>query len=151
MDKKIVSYLPTQKQKTDTSNFQPSIATVTKILNNIPVSVTLNDVSLEVTGYLSLLPGIVPNISLGDKVLISTVQEEVLIHGVVTPVDAKARASFGLKGDTLVIEAQGSVLLKNEHATIELTQAGAILIDGKDVRAIAEQTLTLLGGKVEMN
>lgn len=151
MDKKVVSYFPTHKRETDTPNLQPSIAIVTKIQNDIPVSVTLNEISMDVIGYLSLLPGMMPNISLGDKVLISTVQEGVLIHGVVMPVDAKARASFGLKGDTLVIEALGSVLLKNEHATIELTQAGAILIDGKDVRTIAEQTLTLLGGKVEMN
>ena len=35
-------------------------------------------------------------------------------------------------------------MLKSGNATVELTEAGAIRIDGKDVRTVAKKTLTLL-------
>jgi hypothetical protein len=146
-----VTYLPSQSIEADTPNTLLSIAVVTDMQNNIPVSVSLNEKSFNVVGYLSLLPGIVPGVSLGDKVLISSVQNGVLIHGVVMDVDTPARASFGFIGNKLVIEAQGAVVLKSGNATVELTEAGAIRIDGKDVRTVAKKTLTLLGAHVNLN
>jgi len=151
MKKNILTYLPSQSHETEAPNKLLSIAVVTDMQNNIPVSVMLNELSYNVVGYLSLMPGIVPGVSLGDKVLISSVQDGVLIHGVVMNVDTPARASFGFVEGKLVIEAQGAVVLKSGNATVELTEAGAIRIDGKDVRTVAKKTLTLLGAHVNLN
>jgi len=151
MNKNVLTYLPSQSHEAEVPNKLLSIAVVTDIQNNIPVSVMLNELSYNVVGYLSLMPGIVPGVSLGDKVLISAVAEGVLIHGVVMNVDAPARASFGFVEGKLVIEAQGAVVLKSGNATVELTEAGAIRIDGKDVRTVAKKTLTLLGASVNLN
>lgn len=151
MKKNVLSYITSHHNEADTRNQLLSIAEVTEMHNSIPVSVTLNDHRYNVAGYLSLMPGIVPSVSLGDKVLISSVTDGVLIHGVVMPVDAPIRASFGIKEDKLVIEAQGAVVLKSGNATVELTEAGAIRIDGKDVRTVAKKTLTLLGGRINLN
>jgi hypothetical protein len=146
-----VTYLPSQGSEADTPDTLLSIAVVTVMQNNRPVSVSLNENTFNVVGYLSLMPGIVPGVSLGDKVLISSVQNGVLIHGVVMPIDTPARASFGFVENKLVIEAQGAVVLKSGNATVELTEAGAIRIDGKDVRTVAKKTLTLLGAHVNLN
>jgi hypothetical protein len=151
MKKNVLTYLPSQTQEADAPSNLLSIAVVTDMQNNIPVSVMLNDLSYNVVGFLSLMPGIVPGVSLGDKVLISAVAEGVLIHGVVMNVDTPARASFGFIEGRLVIEAQGAVVLKSGNATVELTEAGAIRIDGKDVRTVAKKTLTLLGARVNLN
>jgi hypothetical protein len=151
MNKNVLTYLPSQSHEAEAPNKLLSIAVVTDMQNNIPVSVMLNELSYNVVGYLSLMPGIVPGMNLGDKVLISAVAEGVLIHGVVTDVDAPARANFGFVEGKLVIEAQGAVVLKSGNATVELTEAGAIRIDGKDVRTVAKKTLTLLGASVNLN
>jgi hypothetical protein len=134
------------------------IAVVTQVKNHIPQSVALNGNNYPVTGYLSTMPGIAPGMSIGDKVLISAVEEGVLIHGVVMPPDAPMQASFAYVEGKLVIEAQGAVILKSGKAMVELTEAGEIFIDGKDVRTVADdvrtvahESLTLLGGKVELN
>jgi hypothetical protein len=134
------------------------IAVVMQVKGNIPQSVALNGNNYPVIGYLSTMPGIAPGMSIGDKVLVSAVEEGVLIHGVVTPIDAPVQASFAYVEGKLVIEAQGAVILKSGTATVELTEAGGIRIDGKDVRTVAEdvrtvahESLTLLGGKVELN
>ena len=94
MKKNVLTYLPSQAHKADAPSNLLSIAVVTDMQNNIPVSVMLDDLSFNVVGFLSLMPGIVPGVKLGDKVLISAVAEGVLIHGVVMDVDAPARASF---------------------------------------------------------
>jgi hypothetical protein len=151
MNKNVLTYLPSQNQEANVPANLLNIAVVTDIQNNIPVSVLLNEVSYNVVGYLTLMPGIVPSVKLGDKVLISSVQDGVLIHGVVMDVDTPARASFGFVDNKLVIEAQGAVVLKSGNATVELTEAGAIRIDGKDVRTVAKKTLTLLGAHVNLN
>lgn len=151
MNKNVLSYTPTPNREIEMPHSLLSIAEVTEIHNSIPVSVTLNEQHYIVVGYLSLMPGIVPNVSLGDKVLISSVAEGVLIHGVVMPVDAPIRASFGIKDDKLVIEAEGAVVLKSGNASVELTAEGSIRIDGKDVRTVAKKSLTLLGGNVNLN
>lgn len=151
MKNNVLTYLPSSAQKTDTPAQQLSIAVVSEMQSSMPVSVLLNEQHYNVMGYLSQMPGIIPSIKLGDQVLISAVEQGVLIHGVVVPLDAPARASFGFVNDKLVIEAQGAVVLKSGNATVELTEAGAIRIDGKDVRTVAKETLTLLGGKVELN
>ena len=151
MKNNVLTYLPTTIQLTDTPAQQLSIAEVAEMQNGVPLRVTLNHQDFSVMGYLSQLPGIVPSINLGDKVLISSVEQGVLIHGVVMPLDAPARASFGFVGDKLVIEAQGAVVLKSGTSTVELTEAGAIRIDGRDVRTVAKKTLTLLGGRVNLN
>ena len=154
MEKKVISYLPNPNHKADTPN-QPystvSIAVVTEVQNNSPLTVTLNDVNYAVIGYFSLTQDIKPNIKLGDIVLINPVPEGAWILGVGMSFDAPDRASFYMKDDNLFIEAKGSVVLKNEHATIELTKAGAIRIDGKDVRTVAKKTLTLLASEVKVN
>lgn len=151
MKKNVLTYLPEQNRAADVPEKLLSIAVVTEMQNSLPVSVTLDELSYNVAGYLSLVPGIVPGVNLGDKVLVSAVQDGVLIHGVVMPVDAPARASFGFVENKLVIEAQGAVVLKSGNATIELTEAGAIRVDGKDVRTVAKKTLTLLGAHVNLN
>jgi hypothetical protein len=151
MKNNVLTYLPSTNQQTETPAQQLSIAEVSDVQNGIPLSVILNEQHYSVMGYLSQMPGIVPSINLGDKVLISSVEQGVLIHGVVMPLDAPARASFGIVGDKLVIEAQGAVVLKSGTSTVELTEAGAIRIDGKDVRTVAKKTLTLLGGRVNLN
>ena len=97
------------------------------------------------------MAGITPSVALGDKVLISEVEEGILIHGVVILNDEPARASFGFKDGKLVIEAQGAVVLKSGNTTVELTEAGGIRIDGKDIRTTAENSLTLLASKVKIN
>jgi hypothetical protein len=151
MKKNVLTCLPAQSSEAEALNELLSIAVVTDMQNNLPVSVTLNELSYSVAGYLSLVPGIVPGVSLGDKVLVSPVQDGVLIHGVVMPIDTPVRASFGFVENKLVIEAQGAVVLKSGNATIELTEAGAIRVDGKDVRTVAKKTLTLLGAHVNLN
>ena len=102
MNKNVLTYLPSQSHEAEAPNKLLSIAVVTDMQNNIPVSVMLNELSYNVVGYLSLMPGIVPGMNLGDKVLISAVAEGVLIHGVVTDVDAPARANFGYVEGKLV-------------------------------------------------
>ena len=151
MKNNVLTYLPSAPSQLDTPSQPLSIAVVSEMQNSLPVSVTLNEQHYSVMGYLSQMPGIIPNINLGDKVLISSVEQGVLIHGVVMPLDAPARASFGFVNDKLVIEAQGAVVLKSGTSTVELTEAGAIRIDGKDVRTVAKKTLTLLGGRVNLN
>jgi len=151
MKNNVLTYLPSSAQQADTPAQPLSIAVVSEMQNSMPASVLLNEQHYSVIGYLSQLPGIIPCINLGDKVLISAVELGVLIHGVVMPLDATARASFGFVNNKLVIEAQGAVVLKSGNSTVELTEAGAIRIDGRDVRTVAKETLTLLGGKVELN
>ena len=149
--KNVLTYSTSKIREADAPNALLSVAVVTDMQNEIPVGVSLNEASFNVVGYLSLTPGIVPAVSLGDKVLISPVQDGVLIHGVVMDVDTPARASFGFVDGKLVIKAQGAVVLKSGDATVELTEAGKIRIDGKDVRTKAQKTLTLQGGQVSLN
>ena len=151
MKNNILTYLPSTTQQVDAPAQHLNIAVVSEMQNSIPLSVTLNEQRYSVMGYLSQMTGIIPSFNLGDKVLISAVEQGVLIHGVVMPFDAPARASFGFVNDKLVIEAQGAVVLKSGNSTVELTEAGAIRIDGKDVRTVAKKTLTLLGGRVNLN
>jgi hypothetical protein len=89
--------------------------------------------------------------NIGDKVYISIEEDGVLIHGIVMPPDAQVQASFTYVEGKLVIEALGAVILKSGKATVELTEAGGIRIDGKDVRTKAKKTLTLLGAHVNLN
>lgn len=151
MKNSALTILPSPSREAVTPPNPLSIAVVTDMYDNLPVIVTLNELSFNVVGYLSLVPGIVPGVTLGDKVLVSPVQDGVLIHGVVMPIDTPVRASFGFVEGKLVIEAQGAVVLKSGRATVELTEAGAIRIDGKDVRTVAKKTLTLLGAHVNLN
>ena len=151
MNDNVVINFPSTSSEADVTRQLLEIAVVTELQNNQPVSVTLNDHSLNVIGNLSLLSGIVPSVNLGDKVLISSVQDGVLILGVVTPRGAPVRASFSFVGDMLVIEAQGAVALKSGKATVELTKAGEIRIDGKNVRTKAQKMLTMLAGIVKLN
>lgn len=150
MNDNVVINFPSKSSEADAKHLL-EIAVVTELQNNIPVSVTLNDHSLNVAGYLSLLSGITPSVSLGDKVLISTVQDGVLIHGVVMPTGTPVRASFSFVEDKLIIEAQGAVALKSGKATVELTKAGEIRIDGKNIRTKAQKMLTMLAGIVRLN
>ena len=122
----------------------------------LPVKISL--IRIRWRSYLSLMAGITPLINLGDQVFISAVEDGVVIHGVFTPIEAPTRASFGFKDDKLVIESQHAVILKSGDTTIELTEAGSIRIDGKEVRTkakevhtVAQKTLTLLGGTVNLN
>lgn len=128
------------------------------------VTVTVNGLNYKVVGYLSQTKGLVPNIEPGDQVCISAIKGEegiadgVLIHGVYTAADAPQRAHIGYEDGKLLIEAQGAILLKSGNSTIELTEAGEVRVDGKTVRTVAEdvstvarESLTLLGGKVEVN
>ncbi|MDO8989117.1 MAG: hypothetical protein Q7U91_05740 [Sideroxyarcus sp.] len=151
MNKNVLTYLPPQPSEADAPDTLLSVAVVTEMHDNMPASVTLNGLSYNVVGFLSLMPGIVSGARLGDKVLISPVQDGVLIHGVVMPTGTPARASFGFVEGKLVIEAQGAVVLKSGSATVELSEAGEIRIDGKNVRTKAKKTLTLQGGQVSLN
>ena len=151
MNRNVLTYLPGQNHETEAPQGALGIAVVTGMQNSLPESVMLNELSYSVVGYLSLVQGIVPGVRIGDKVLVSTVQDGVLIHGVVTPIDTPARASFGFVEDKLVIEAQGAVVLKSGNSTVELTETGGIRIDGKNVRTVAKKTLTLLGAHVNLN
>lgn len=128
-----------------------SIAIVTQAENNIATSVKLNGHTFDVIGYLSPVPGIAPSMETGDHVLVSVAGDGVLILGVILPTDTPVRASFRIIEGKLVIEAQGAMTLKSGSATVELSEAGEIRIDGKDVRTKAKKTLTMLGGKVELN
>lgn len=156
-DNAVINF-PTKNSEAEAAHNLLNIAEVTQVKDRIPQSVALNGNHYPVTGYLSTTPGIAPGVSIGDKVLISMEQEGVLIHGIVTPIDAPVMASFGYIEGKLVIEAQGAVILKSGKATVELTEVGEIRIDGKnvrtdaeDVRTVAHESLTLLGGKVELN
>ena len=156
----VLTFVASPKHQTEPFNQTFGIGVVSQISDTEParITVTVNETHYPVAGYISPLSGIIPSICLGDTVLVSAVGEGVWIHGVMMPVDAPARASFGFKDDKLVIEAQGAVMLKSGNATVELTEAGTIRIDGKDVRTVAQdvctvakETLTLLGGKVNLN
>lgn len=127
------------------------IAVVTQINNHIPQSVALNGINHPIIGYLSTQPTLAPGMKIGDEVYITMEKNGVLVHGIVMPPDTQVQASFTYVGGQLVIEAQGAVLLKSGKSTVELTEAGEIRIDGKDVRTVAVETLTLLGGNVELN
>ena len=163
----VLTFVPTTKHQTDPFNQTFIVAVVSKVSDTEPASITVavNEAHYPVAGYISPLAGISPSVSPGDTVLVSAVGEGVWIHGVMMPIDAPTRASFGFKDDKLVIEAQGAVVLKSGKATVELTEAGKIRIDGKDVRTVAEtvrtegndittlarEALTLSGGKVDVN
>jgi len=154
-------------QDADTLKQTSGIAVVTQVKGNMAASVLLHDISYPVSHYLSVMQGITPIINLGDKVLVSVLAGEggVMILGVMTHVDAEASASFGMKDGKLVIEAQGAVILKSGRATVELTEAGEIRINGKDVRTVADSVrtegkevrtiakkkLTLQGSKIDLN
>jgi len=168
---KILNFKPKAKAKTaetGLSNPAPAIAVVTEVNGTRPLSVMLNDTPYTVTHYLSSIAGIAPSVQLGDQVLVSAVAGEdgVMIHGVMTLYgEQPPHSSFSLQDGKLVIEAQGAVILKSGTSTIELTEAGEIRIDGKDVRTVADtvrtegndittfarEALTLLGGKVDVN
>ena len=140
--------------ETSLFNKTTAIAVVTEVNGTQPVSVTLNDTRYPVTHYLSTLSGIAPSVKLGDQVLISAIAGEdgVMIHGIMMLyTDKPSRSSISMQDDKLVIEAQGAVVLKCGRSTIELNEAGEIRIDGKDVRTVASDTLTLLGGNVNLN
>ena len=149
----ILSFSSSLKQKSPSFTQVLSIAEVTHISDTNPASivVTVNEQHYQVAGCISLMAGITPSVALGDKVLISEVEAGILIHGVVILNDEPARASFGFIDDKLVIEAQGAVVLKSGNTTVELTEAGGIRIDGKDIRTTAENSLTLLASKVKIN
>ena len=171
MENKVLNFKPKAKAKsaeTGLSNQAYGIAVVTEVNGTQPVSVTLNDTRYRVTHYLSTLPGIAPSVKLGDEVLISAMdgKEGVMIHGVSTLYSEQpSRSNISMQDDKLVIEAQGAVILKCGASTIELTEAGEIRINGKDVRTVADtvrtegndittlahEALTLLGGKVDVN
>ena len=159
---KILSFTPKAKpaphQDAGTASQPSYIGVVTQVTGNMPSRVTIDQSNYTVVGYLSLMAGITPIINLGDQVFISAVEDGVVIHGVFTPIEAPTRASFGFKDDKLVIESQHAVILKSGDTTIELTEAGSIRIDGKEVRTkakevhtVAQKTLTLLGGTVNLN
>lgn len=143
--------LPAPGEETAQNGHAQRIAIVTQVKNCIPQSVELNGNNYLVTGYLSTLPGIAPGMKIGDKVYVSMEEEGALIHGIVMPPDAPVQASFAYVEGKLVIEAQGAVILKSGKATVELTEAGEIRIDGKNVRTKAKKTLTLLGARVNLN
>jgi hypothetical protein len=151
MTKNVLTYLPNTAAHPDPQSPALTLAVVSELHNAQPASVSINEQHYPVAGYLSLLPGLVPGIKLGDSVLISTHPQGVLIHGVVTPLDTPQRASFRFEGDTLVIEAQGAVHLKSGQASVELSATGEVRIDGKNVRTVAQKNLTLLGGHVNLN
>lgn len=116
-DNDVINF-PAQSNEAEAPNELLGIAVVSDMQNNIPMSVMLNELSYNVVGFLSQIKGIVPSVKLGDKVFVSTVQDGVLIHGVVMPIDAPAMASFGFVEGKLVIEAQGPVVLKSDNATV---------------------------------
>jgi hypothetical protein len=151
MNDNAVINFPTKSSEAEAPHNLLNIAEVTQVKDRIPQSVVLNGNNYPVTGYLSTTPGIAPGVSIGDKVLTSMEKEGVLIHGVVTPIDAPVMASFGYIEGKLVIEAQGAVILKSGTATVELSEAGEIRIDGKNVRTKAKKALTLQGGQVNLN
>jgi hypothetical protein len=151
MNDNVVINFPSKSSEADTPTNQLNIAVVTQVKGRSPLSVALNGNNYTVTGYLSTMPGIAPGVSIGDKVLISMSEEGVLIHGVVTPIDAPVMASFGYVDGKLLIEAQGAVVLKSGKATVELTETGEIRIDGKNVRTKARKMLTMLAGEVKLN
>lgn len=128
-----------------------SIAIVTQVQNDMAKSVKLNGRLFDVIGYLSPMPGIAPCMETGDHVLISVAGEGVLIHGVILPTDTPVRASFRIIEGKLVIEAQGAMTLKSGSATVELSEAGEIHIDGKNVRTKAKKTLAMLAGEMKLN
>lgn len=159
---------PAASSETSLFDQATAIAVVTGVSDTRAVSVTLNDISYPVTHYLSTLPGIVPSVKLGDQVLISAVPGEdgVMIHGIMMLyADKPSRSSISMHDGKLVIEAQGAVILKCASSTIELTEAGEIRLNGRDVRTVADtvhtegkdittlakETLTLFGGKVDVN
>lgn len=120
--------------------------------------VMLDGQHFDVVGYYGQTKGIIPDLIPGDQVLVSEVENGVLIHAVLTPADTPVRASIGFKDDMLVIETQGTVMLKSGNATIELTKSGDIRVDGKtihtvgiDVSTKAKKTLELLGGDIKLN
>lgn len=151
MTKSVLTYLPNTAAQPDPVSQALALAVVSELHNNLATSVTVNDRHYPVVGYLSLLPGLVPGSKLGDSVLISNVPQGVLIHGVVSPIDAPQRASFRYEGDKLVIEAQGAVLLKSGQSSVELSAAGEVRIEGKNVRTVAKKILTLLASKINLN
>lgn len=130
------------------------IAVATEVTGTRALGVVFNDTHYSVTHYLSSVMGIEPRVQLGDEVLISamTGKEGVMIHGVLTLYSEQPpRSSFGLQDGKLVIEAQGAVILKSGQSTIELTEAGEIRINGKNVRTVAKKKLTLLASEVKLN
>ena len=143
--------LPASHQEKSTDHFAQGIAIVTSVQHALAVRVELNHQEYNVTGYLSPIVGMAPSAAIGDKVLVSLTDQGALIHGVITPVGTPIRASFGFVDDKLVIEAQGAVLLKSGHASIEMSESGAIRIDGKNVRTVAKQALTFLSSKIKLN
>lgn len=168
---KVLNFKPKAKTKTAETSLSSrvhGIAVVTEINGTRPISVVLNEISYKVTHYLSSLLGVEPGVQLGDEVLISAVAggDGVMIHGVMSPyTDKPPRSSFSIRDDKLVIEAQGAVILKCGTSTIELTEAGEICINGKDVRTVADKVrtdgkeirtiakkmLTLQGSKIDFN
>ena len=142
---------PESNQEKQTANLVHEIAVVTNVQNNLPVSVEINQQNYIVSGYLSPVSGMAPSAVIGDQVLVSLTQNGLLIHGVITPAGEPIRASFGFVEGKLVIEAQGAVLLKSGHSSIEMSEAGAIRIDGKNVRTVAKQVLTFLSSKINLN
>jgi hypothetical protein len=151
MTKNVLTYLPHTAAQAEPITQALTLAVVSELHNAQPASVSINEQHYPVAGYLSLLPGLVPGIKLGDSVLISNHPQGVLIHGVVTPIDTPQRASFRFEGDTLVIEAQGAVHLKSGQASVELNAAGEVRIAGKNVRTVAKKILTFLGSKINLN
>lgn len=130
-----------------------AIAVVSEIKNGLASHVTLHDTRYPVLAYLSALPGLAQHMQLGERVFISTVAGEtgVVILGFVMTASSPALASLSLQNGKLVIEAQGAVILKSGTSTVELSEAGEIRIHGQNVRSVASDTLTLLGGNVNLN
>jgi hypothetical protein len=174
MEKPIANNVPVKpaakapiSQNETSPSIPPSIAVVSEIKNGMASRITLHDTSYPVLACLSALPGLAQQMQLGDRVLISPVAGEagVVILGFVMTASSPTLASLSLQNGKLVIEAQGALTLKSGTSTIELTAAGeihiagkkmrsvadSIRINGQNVRTVASDTLTLLGGNVNLN
>lgn len=149
-----MSNLSSQKKGSESSVVEfisatPTVATVVK--HERQVSVLIGKRLVRVSGYISVIPGLLPKLENGQKVLVLETEQGAGVLGCWQSADDNSNAQITVQNGCLRIEATESVVLKSGDSSIEINKHGKIRVDGKDIYTIAEGPLRLQGSIIELN
>lgn len=140
----------TVAQDANTLGDKPSFGVAIVEEHHGALHVMLETRRVPVIGFVSAIPGVIPALHAGDTVLVAEFTHGVLVHGVVTAVDATPRAKLEIQNGRLVVEAE-AVVIKSRASTIELTEDGKVFVHGKRIVNVADGPMRLQGSIIELN
>ena len=106
---------------------------------------------IDIVGVMTLSLGLSPELRVGDKVLVAETSQGAVIQGLVQPLSETAGVHFRIEDGKLVLEAAHAVTLKCGAATVELTGAGTVRLNGKYIAAVSEGPHQIKGSIIELN